>query len=71
MSFTDEELRAELRAFLADHPPPDLDVVVSDEDAEMLREWQRTLHSGRWVAIHWPIEYGGRGASVTQVANGL
>ena len=34
MSFTDEELRAELRAFLADHPPPDLDVVVSDEDAD-------------------------------------
>ena len=34
----------------------------------MLREWQRTLHAGRWVGIHWPVEYGGRGASLTQVA---
>ena len=34
----------------------------------MLRDWQRTLHAGRWVGIHWPVEYGGRGASVTQVA---
>ena len=37
-------------------------------DAETLREWQRTLHAGSWVGIHWPIEYGGRGASMTQVA---
>ncbi len=34
----------------------------------MLREWQRTLHAARWVGIHWPVEYGGRGASLTQVA---
>ena len=34
----------------------------------MLRGWQRTLHSGRWVGINWPVEYGGRGASLTQVA---
>ncbi len=35
---------------------------------ELLREWQRTLHSGRWVGIHWPVEYGGRAASLAQVA---
>ena len=33
-----------------------------------LREWQRTLDAARWVGIHWPVEYGGRGASLAQVA---
>jgi alkylation response protein AidB-like acyl-CoA dehydrogenase len=64
----DEDLRAELRAWLAEHPPPAIDVVATPEDAELLRAWQRTLHAGGWVGIHWPAEYGGRGASVVQVA---
>jgi alkylation response protein AidB-like acyl-CoA dehydrogenase len=64
----DEDLRAELRAWLAEHPPPAIDVVATPEDAELLRAWQRTLHAGGWVGIHWPAEYGGRGASVIQVA---
>ncbi len=34
----------------------------------MLREWQRTLHADGWVGIHWPVEYGGRGASPAQTA---
>ena len=34
----------------------------------MLRNWQRTLHAGGWVGIQWPVEYGGRGASLEQVA---
>ena len=28
--------------------------------------WQRTLFSGRWVGVHWPREYGGRGASIVE-----
>jgi alkylation response protein AidB-like acyl-CoA dehydrogenase len=32
------------------------------------RGWPRAPHAGGWVGIHWPVEYGGRGASVTQVA---
>ena len=63
-----EELRAELREWLAENPPPAIDVVATREDADTLRAWQRTLQAGRWVGIHWPSEYGGRGASVTQVA---
>ena len=31
-------------------------------------QWHRTLHAGRWVGIHWPVEYGGRGASPAQTA---
>jgi alkylation response protein AidB-like acyl-CoA dehydrogenase len=60
----DLAFRDELRSWLAAHPPPD----VSPADIEALREWQRVLHRGGWVGIHWPAAYGGRGASVTQVA---
>jgi alkylation response protein AidB-like acyl-CoA dehydrogenase len=60
-----EALRDELRAWLAEHPPPD----ATADDAEALRGWQRQLHADRWVGIHWPVEYGGRGASITEVAS--
>ncbi|HZP29010.1 MAG TPA: acyl-CoA dehydrogenase family protein [Acidimicrobiia bacterium] len=64
----DEQLRADLRAWLAHHPPPTVDIATTREEAETLRAWQRALYEGGWVGIHWPVEYGGRGASVTQVA---
>jgi alkylation response protein AidB-like acyl-CoA dehydrogenase len=64
----DEELRAELRAWLVAHPPPAIEVAATGEDARVLRAWQRTMHDDGWVGIHWPTEYGGRGASVSQVA---
>ena len=66
MSSDVEAFRDELRSWLAGHPPPDIGAIP--EDAEALRAWQRSLHGGRWVAIHWPVEYGGRGASPTQIA---
>jgi alkylation response protein AidB-like acyl-CoA dehydrogenase len=31
-----------------------------------LVELQRTLAGGRWVGIHWPVEFGGRDASLAQ-----
>ena len=70
----DEAFREELRAWLTEHPPPVLmggggiEFAATPEDAERVRDWHRTLHSGGWVGIHWPVEYGGRGASVLQVA---
>jgi len=27
------------------------------------RRWQRTLYDGGWAGLHWPREYGGRGAT--------
>jgi alkylation response protein AidB-like acyl-CoA dehydrogenase len=57
-----DELRGELRAWLAAHPAPAAD------DVAALREWQRALYEQGWVGIHWPVEFGGQGASVTQVA---
>ena len=69
LSPPDEEFRDELRvvAGRSTRRPPSRSRRPPD-DAETLREWQRTLHAGHWVGIHWPVEYGGRGASMTQVA---
>jgi alkylation response protein AidB-like acyl-CoA dehydrogenase len=60
--------REELRAWLADnHPGPEPD---GDEDARYAhrRDFQRRLAEGGWAAVHWPTEYGGRGATLTQSA---
>ena len=62
------EFRDELHSWLQAHPPPDVEVAATVEDADALREWQRALAAGRWIGIHWPVEYGGRGASLNQVA---
>ena len=67
-SARDGLFRDELCSWLAEHPPPDVDVAATAEEADVLRELQQTLHSGRWVGINWPEEYGGRGASLTHVA---
>ncbi|MCU1463187.1 MAG: acyl-CoA dehydrogenase [Acidimicrobiales bacterium] len=70
LSFTPEEeaFAAEVRAWLADNleRPPSFDS-LADEIA-WGRRWQRKLAEGRWVGLHWPAAYGGRGASPLQVA---
>jgi alkylation response protein AidB-like acyl-CoA dehydrogenase len=38
------------------------------EEIEWGRAWQAKLARDRWVAIHWPVEFGGRSASPVQVA---
>src|SRR5579864_5885794 len=43
-------------------------LVTSRDEADALRGWQRALHRGGWVGIHWPVEHGGRGASPAMVA---
>jgi hypothetical protein len=68
-SESDERMRRELRAWLADAvpahgPPPPRD----DWDARRAWDtgWQRKLFDAGWAGIHWPREYGGRGASLTE-----
>ena len=63
-----EAFRAELRAWLAQHPPPAIAIAATPADAGVLREWQRSLHAGGWVGLHWPAAYGGRDASPAEVA---
>jgi alkylation response protein AidB-like acyl-CoA dehydrogenase len=68
ISEADTRFRAELRAWLHEHPPPDVGITVTPADAEVLRDWHRTLYIGGWIGIHWPVQYGGHGASPAQVA---
>ncbi len=58
-----DELRQWLSANDAGDPP-------EGEDAHYAwrREFQRRLADGGWAAVHWPREYGGRGATLTQSA---
>ncbi len=59
--------RDELRTWLQDNGPgPE----PAGEDAQYAwrRDWQRQLHEGGWAGVHWPVEYGGRGATLVESA---
>ena len=69
LSFTaaEETFRGELRAWLranAPASPPHFESLA--DEVAFLRDWQRRLADAGWVGIHWPTEYGGRGASVVE-----
>jgi alkylation response protein AidB-like acyl-CoA dehydrogenase len=70
LSFTAEEtaFAETVRAWLAEHVEPTPRFASLDEEIEWARAWQAKLAAGRWVGIHWPEAYGGRGASPVQVA---
>ncbi len=67
-----EAFRAELRAWLAANVPPEFaageppEFATLDEEFAFLRAWQGRLARDRWVGVHWPEEYGGRGAGVEE-----
>jgi alkylation response protein AidB-like acyl-CoA dehydrogenase len=70
LTFDERELafRDELRAWLRDNRPgPE---PSRDEDAHYAwrRDFERRLASGGWAGVHWPAEYGGRGATLTESA---
>src|ERR1700741_2446032 len=69
----DEAFRAELRAWLDENLPDFLEQGEIGEQGEatartMARRqaWQRRLNEGRWAAINWPREWGGREATIMQ-----
>jgi alkylation response protein AidB-like acyl-CoA dehydrogenase len=37
-------------------------------EAAFLRQWQRKLYDGGWAGLSWPVEYGGRGATLIEQA---
>jgi alkylation response protein AidB-like acyl-CoA dehydrogenase len=70
LTFTPPEraFRDELRAWFAENDPgPEPD---GDEDAHFAwrRDFQRRLADAGLAAVHWPAEYGGRGATLTESA---
>lgn len=78
MDFTyteaEEAFRADLHEWLEANVPeewrdggPDM---PEDEDEHWKKrvEWHKSLDEGNWVGIHWPEEYGGRGATLAEQA---
>jgi alkylation response protein AidB-like acyl-CoA dehydrogenase len=69
LTFTDAEtaFRDELRGWLADNDPgprPE----TEEGGFQWARDFQRRLADGGWAAVTWPVEYGGRAATLTQSA---
>ena len=65
----EESFRSELRAWLGANIPPGWDgeeFATLGDEVRFLVDWQRRLASGGWVGVHWPRDYGGRGASTTE-----
>jgi alkylation response protein AidB-like acyl-CoA dehydrogenase len=79
MDFDDSEeeaaFRAEVRSFMRQHAPErdpgqlstshsfyDFDEIFVTEG----KKWQRCIHDGGFAGITWPVEYGGRGGTVTE-----
>ena len=70
LSLSDEEIafRDEIRGWLeANLELPEAFSSLEEEFA-WGRVWQSRLAADRWVGIHWPEVYGGRGATPVQVA---
>ena len=70
LTFTEREtaFRDELRTWLADNHPGEPPAGEDDGTYEWRRDFQRRLAGGGWAAVHWPVEYGGRGATLTESA---
>ncbi|MBI3800934.1 MAG: acyl-CoA dehydrogenase family protein, partial [Deltaproteobacteria bacterium] len=71
-SAEDEAFRQEFCSWLDKHLPRDwrddgeLHDPDTQEEFERRRAWHRQLYDGGWMCIHWPKEYGGRGATLVQ-----
>ena len=68
----EEVFRREFRSWLEANIPRDwrddgeLHDPDSKEEFERRRAWHRKLYDDGWMCIHWPEEYGGRGASLIE-----
>jgi alkylation response protein AidB-like acyl-CoA dehydrogenase len=61
----EESFRAEVRTWLRENLPAE--PLPSGDTAEGFAahvEWEKRLYAARWSAVSWPVEYGGRGASL-------
>src|SRR5436189_6350923 len=70
LTFTEQEtaFRDELRSWLAENHPGEEPAGEDAEAYQWRRDFQRRLAEGGWAGVHWPVEYGGRGATLTQSA---
>ena len=64
-----EGFRDRVRAFLAEHLPPDWSgggALTPAERRTVARRWRQSLAEAGLVAVSWPEEYGGAGLSVLE-----
>jgi len=69
----EEAFRTEIRRWLEAHWPGDWAhlrrrFATKAEEITFLIAWQRKLHEAGYIGLHWPREYGGRGASIMEQA---
>lgn len=62
----DRAFRQEIRAWLTANAPATMPVLDTAEGFEAHRQWERKLFDAHLSAVSWPVEYGGRGASLWQ-----
>jgi alkylation response protein AidB-like acyl-CoA dehydrogenase len=62
----DRAFRAEVRDWVATNLPTELCNRSRRIDPPELKPWHRKLYERGWIAPHWPREYGGMGATLTQ-----
>jgi alkylation response protein AidB-like acyl-CoA dehydrogenase len=62
----DRAFRAEVREWIAQNLPAELCHRSRRIDPPELKPWHRKLYERGWIAPHWPREYGGMGATLTQ-----
>lgn len=59
--------RDEARGWLRTHAPREpLGSMDTADGFEQHREWEGRLFEAGWVAVDWPVEFGGRGASIVE-----
>lgn len=63
-----DQFRTEFREWLALNPPPRDDNPSLDAFVKKGLKWQQQLAAGKWVGVHWPEEFGGRGLSLVEEA---
>jgi alkylation response protein AidB-like acyl-CoA dehydrogenase len=62
----DRAFRAEVRDWVAANLPAELCNRSTRIDPPELKPWHRKLYERGWIAPHWPKEFGGMGATLTQ-----
>jgi alkylation response protein AidB-like acyl-CoA dehydrogenase len=62
----DRAFRMEVRQWVEANCPRELCDRPTRIDPPELKPWHRKLYERGWIAPHWPREYGGMGATLTQ-----
>jgi alkylation response protein AidB-like acyl-CoA dehydrogenase len=63
-----EAFRHDIRTWLEANVPTTPMPSTPQEAFAYMRTWQRQMYDAGWAGIHWPKEYGGRGATLLEQA---